>query len=160
MARVRFFLLNSFGGGRRQITQQMLNQIPQQFRSRIQQAQQNGGFAGPRGFGGQESALTTWVTQHCKAVPSSQWQPASTSSGTGGGGGGFGGEARTSYMIAPRHIHECTRVWVLFTTQQQYPYSSHFFTERKLCMIKTQHEIAGYLSKGTTVLKFLRQRQN
>ena len=96
---VRFFLLNSFGGGRRQITPQTLNQIPPQFRSRVQQALQNGGFAGPRGFGGQQSALTTWVTQHCKAVPSSQWQPASTSSGAGGG---FGG-ANQLYDCATTH---------------------------------------------------------
>jgi len=95
---VRFFLLNSFGGGRRQIPQQILNQIPQQFRSRVQQALQNGGFAGPGGFGGQQSALTTWVTQHCKTVPTNLWQSASTSSGTGGGGGGFGGFGGASQL--------------------------------------------------------------
>jgi 4-amino-4-deoxy-L-arabinose transferase-like glycosyltransferase len=97
---VRFFLLNSFGG-RGQIPQQILNQLPSQFRSRVQQ----GGLAGPRGFGGgQQGALTTWVTQHCKVVPANLWQPASTSSGTGGGGGGFGfGGANQLYDCAAAH---------------------------------------------------------
>ncbi len=97
---VRFFLLNSFGG-RGQIPQQILNQLPSQFRSRVQQ----GGLAGPGGFGGgQQGALTTWVTQHCKVVPANLWQPASTSSGTGGGGGGFGfGGANQLYDCAAAH---------------------------------------------------------
>jgi 4-amino-4-deoxy-L-arabinose transferase-like glycosyltransferase len=97
---VRFFLLNSFGG-KGQIPQQILNQLPEQFRSRLQQ----GGLAGPRGFGGgQQGALTTWVTQHCKVVPANLWQPASTSSGTGGGGGGFGfGGANQLYDCAAAH---------------------------------------------------------
>jgi 4-amino-4-deoxy-L-arabinose transferase-like glycosyltransferase len=83
---VRFFLLNSFGG-RGQLPQQILNQIPQQFRSQVQQAWQQGAFAGPGGFGGrQQATLITWVTQHCKTVPTNLWQPASTSSGTGSGG--------------------------------------------------------------------------
>jgi 4-amino-4-deoxy-L-arabinose transferase-like glycosyltransferase len=102
---VRFFLLNSFGGGRQQITPQMLNQLPPQVRSQVQQALQNGAFAGPGGFGGQQSALTTWVTQHCKTVPTNLWQSASTSSGPGGGGPGFGGFGRASqlYDCAPAH---------------------------------------------------------
>src|SRR5260221_12129230 len=79
---VRFFLLNSFGR-RGQIPQQILNQLPSQLRSRVQQ----GGLAGPGGFGGgQQGALTTWVTQHCKVVPANLWQPASTSSSNGGCG--------------------------------------------------------------------------
>jgi len=96
---VRFFLLNSFGG-RGQIPQQILNQLPEQFRSRVQQ----GGLAGPGGFGGgQQGTLTTWVTQHCKVVPTNLWQPASTSSSTGGGGGfGFGG-ANQLYDCAAAH---------------------------------------------------------
>jgi 4-amino-4-deoxy-L-arabinose transferase-like glycosyltransferase len=96
---VRFFLLNSFGG-RGQIPQQILNQLPSQLRSRVQQ----GGLAGPGGFGGgQQGALTTWVTQHCKVVPANLWQPASTSSSTGGGGGfGFGG-ANQLYDCAAAH---------------------------------------------------------
>ena len=94
---VRFFLLNSFGG-RGQIPQQILNQLPEQFRSRVQQ----GGLAGPGGFGGgQQGALTTWVTQHCKVVPANLWQPASTSSGTGGGFG-FSG-ANQLYDCAAAH---------------------------------------------------------
>ncbi len=73
---VRFFLLNSPGRG--QLPQQILNQIPEQFRSQLQQAARQGGFGG-------QSALTTWVTQHCKAVPASLWQSSSTGSATGGG---------------------------------------------------------------------------
>jgi len=72
---VRFFLMNSFGG-RGQIPSQVSNQIPTQTRS-------GGGFGG---FGGQQSSLTTWVTQHCKTVPASQWQTSSTSTGSGGFG--------------------------------------------------------------------------
>jgi 4-amino-4-deoxy-L-arabinose transferase-like glycosyltransferase len=97
---VRFFLLNSFGRG--QLPQQILNQIPEQFRNQLQQALQQGAFAGPGGFGGQQGALTTWITQHCKTVPTSQWQPASTSSGTSGGGGGFG-DATQLYDCAAAH---------------------------------------------------------
>jgi 4-amino-4-deoxy-L-arabinose transferase-like glycosyltransferase len=85
---VRFFLLNA----RRQLPQQVLNRIPQQFRNRLQQ----GGF--PFG-GGQQIALTTWVTQHCKAVPARLWRSASTSSNTGGGFGSFG--ANQLYDCAP-----------------------------------------------------------
>jgi 4-amino-4-deoxy-L-arabinose transferase-like glycosyltransferase len=92
---VRFFLLNAPGRG--QLPQQILNQIPPQFRSQLQQAVRQGGF-------GRQSALTTWVTQHCKTVPSNLWQPASASSGTGSGGGGsdFGG-AHQLYDCAAAH---------------------------------------------------------
>ncbi|MBV9689065.1 MAG: glycosyltransferase family 39 protein [Ktedonobacteraceae bacterium] len=76
---VRFFLL----GTREQLPPQILNQLPQQIRNRLRQ----GGF----GFGGrQQSALTSWVTQHCTAVPTSLWQSTSTSSSAGGGPGAGG----------------------------------------------------------------------
>ena len=59
---VRYFLLGSFGGGR-QIPPQFLEEIPEQFRDRF------GDSSGGRGgFGGQQSALTSWVTQHCTSV--------------------------------------------------------------------------------------------
>jgi 4-amino-4-deoxy-L-arabinose transferase-like glycosyltransferase len=102
---VRFFLLNSFG--RRQLSpqqlQQILNQLPAQVREQVQQAIQNGGFAGPGGGfggfgGGQQAALTTWVTQHCKAVPTNLWQSAASSSASGGGGRGFGGFGGASQL--------------------------------------------------------------
>jgi hypothetical protein len=94
---VRFFLLNSFS--RRQIPQQILNQLPAQTRQRLQQALQQGTF-GP-GFGGSGGALTSWVTQNCKTVPSNLWQPASASSGSSPGGGGFGfGGANQLYDCA------------------------------------------------------------
>ncbi|MDQ6660791.1 MAG: glycosyltransferase family 39 protein [Chloroflexota bacterium] len=73
---VRFFLLNSFNG-RGQIPAQILDQIPEQARNRLQGGSGFGGF-------GQQSTLTTWVTQHCTTVPTSQWQSSSTSSTTGG----------------------------------------------------------------------------
>ncbi len=88
---VRFFLLNSFNGGG-QIPPQILDRIPQQFRNPPQ-----GGF---RGFGGQQSALSTWVTQHCKTVPTSLWQSSSTSAGSSG----FGrGAANQLYDCATTH---------------------------------------------------------
>src|SRR6266699_67888 len=40
--------------------------------------------SGGGGPGGGQSALITWITQHSKVVPSSQWQSTSTSSGFGG----------------------------------------------------------------------------
>jgi len=43
---------------------------------------------GGGGFGGSgQSALITWIEQHSKVVPSSQWQSSSTSSSSGGFGG-------------------------------------------------------------------------
>ncbi len=88
---VRFFLLNSFNRGG-QIPPQILDQIPEQFRNRVQNG--TGGFGG-----GQQSALTTWVTQHCKTVPTSQWQSSATSSS-----GGFGrGGANQLYDCAAAH---------------------------------------------------------
>ncbi len=43
---------------------------------------------GSGGFGGSsQSALITWIKQHCKAVPASQWQSASTTSSSSGFGG-------------------------------------------------------------------------
>jgi 4-amino-4-deoxy-L-arabinose transferase-like glycosyltransferase len=87
---VRFFLLGTPRAGR-QLPPQILDQIPEQFRSRLQQG----------GFGGQQSALTTWVTQHCTTVPARLWQSPSTSSGTTGGFG-FGG-ANQLYDCATTH---------------------------------------------------------
>jgi 4-amino-4-deoxy-L-arabinose transferase-like glycosyltransferase len=103
---VRFFLLNSFG--RRQISpqrlKQILNQLPPQIREQVQQALQNGTFPGTGGGiggfgGGQQATLMTWVTQHCKTVPTDLWQSAASSAGTGGGGGrGFGGFGGASQL--------------------------------------------------------------
>jgi 4-amino-4-deoxy-L-arabinose transferase-like glycosyltransferase len=45
----------------------------------------SGGFGAG---GGSQSALVTWITQHCKVVSSSQWQSSSTSNSFGGFGGG------------------------------------------------------------------------
>jgi len=93
---VRFFLLNTLRGDR-QLPPQILNQIPEQFRNRLQQGAPPGGFGG---FG-QQSALTTWVTQHCKTVSTSLWQSSSANSGAGGG---FGpGGANQLYDCATTH---------------------------------------------------------
>ncbi len=75
---VRFFLLNA-PRTTRQLPPQVINQIPEQFRNFAR----NGGGGG---FGGQQSALTTWVTQHCTAVPPGLWQSTATSSNAGFGG--------------------------------------------------------------------------
>jgi 4-amino-4-deoxy-L-arabinose transferase-like glycosyltransferase len=75
---VRFFLV----GTRRQLSPQQLDQLPQQLRNRVPQ--------GWPGFGGQQSALTTWVTQHCTTVPANLWQSATTRSSASGDGGPFG----------------------------------------------------------------------
>jgi 4-amino-4-deoxy-L-arabinose transferase-like glycosyltransferase len=97
---VRFFLLNSFGRGR-QLPPQILDQVPQQFRNFLQGRQ--GGQGGPGGFGfggGQQGALTSWVTQHCKVVPASQWQTSSTNSGSSGFGGFGPGRSNQLYDCA------------------------------------------------------------
>ena len=87
---VRFFLLST----RRQLSPQTLDQFPQQFRNRLQQ----GGF----GFGGnQQSALTSWVTQHCTTVPARLWQTTGTGSAAGDGFGPFG--ANQLYDCATTH---------------------------------------------------------
>jgi MYXO-CTERM domain-containing protein len=80
---VRFFLLSS-SRNRQQLPPQLLAQVPQQFRSRLQQGGFGGGFGG---FGNGQSALTTWVTQHCTTVPTKLWQSTSTSSSTNAGRG-------------------------------------------------------------------------
>jgi len=73
---------------------QVIDQIPAQFRN----AARNGGGGGFGGFGGgQQSALTTWVTQHCTAVPPGLWQSTATS-----GNAGFGGANRL-YSCAQTH---------------------------------------------------------
>ena len=58
---VRFFLLN-----------QMQNQIPEGVQVKVI-------GSGP----GNDQPITTWVKQHCKAVPPSLWQSSSTGAGTG-----------------------------------------------------------------------------
>lgn len=67
--KIRFFLLPTVG----QLTQQILSQIPEQYRSQL----------GSGSAGG--NALTTWVTQHCQVVPTHLWQAAATGSTPGGG---------------------------------------------------------------------------
>ena len=81
---VRFFLLDSFGGGF-QPPQQILDQIPDQFRDFP-----GSGAGGPGGPGGpgQRSSLTSWVTQHCTVVSTSQLQSTSNGSDSGQGAAG------------------------------------------------------------------------
>jgi len=97
---VRFFLLNGPRTGQ-QIPPQVLDQLPAQVRN----AARNGGFAG---FGGQQSAVTTYVTNHCAVVPTNEWQSASSStsnSGTPSIGSFFGrgGGASKLYDCATTH---------------------------------------------------------
>jgi len=73
---VRFFLLNSFQGGR-ELPPSVLENIPEQYRNFFR-----GGFGGFGGF--RQSALTSWVTSHCTVVPTSLWQSTPSSSTTGG----------------------------------------------------------------------------
>src|SRR6266516_701770 len=80
---VRFFLLGSFRDGG-QPPPQFLQDIPEQFRERF------GDVFGGRGGcgGGQQSALTSWVTQHCTVVPASQWQSSTSNTQNVPGPGG------------------------------------------------------------------------
>lgn len=91
---VRFFLLNAPRTGQQQIPQQVLNQIPQQFRN----AARNGGFGG-----GQQSALTTYVTKHCTSVPTKEWQTSSSGSATTPGSFFGRGGANLLYDCAAAH---------------------------------------------------------
>jgi 4-amino-4-deoxy-L-arabinose transferase-like glycosyltransferase len=95
---VRYFLLGSAGAGR-QIPSQFLEQLPEQFRDFITEGFGGRGYGGRGGFGGQQSALTSWVTQHCTAVPASQWQ-SSTSNTQDVPGAGRGSQL---YDCAPGH---------------------------------------------------------
>ena len=73
---VRFFLTGGAGrGGGFNI-----NDLPAQYRDIARQ------FAG-RGAGGfgAQSALSTWVTQHCKQVPKNFWSTLQSNSGSGSG---------------------------------------------------------------------------
>ena len=51
----------------------------------------NGSGGGP---GGGQSSLTSWVTQHCSSVPSSQWQSSSTNASTNRFGADVGGNTQ------------------------------------------------------------------
>ncbi len=93
---VRFFLLNAPRTGQQQIPSQVINQIPPQFRN----AARNGGFGG---FGGQQSALTTYVTKHCTTVPTKEWQTSSSSSTTNPGNFFGRGGASILYDCAATH---------------------------------------------------------
>lgn len=80
---VRYFLLSSGQGG--QIPAQLVNKIPKQYRELLAGA----------GFGGfnQQTSLTNWVTKSCKAVPSSAWQSAASTT-TNGAAFGPGGRSQ------------------------------------------------------------------
>jgi 4-amino-4-deoxy-L-arabinose transferase-like glycosyltransferase len=71
----------------------------------LMNAPRTGQQGGRNGFGGfgQQSALTTWVSQHCGTVPTNLWQQ-STSTSTSTGGGFFGpGGANQLYDCATSH---------------------------------------------------------
>jgi 4-amino-4-deoxy-L-arabinose transferase-like glycosyltransferase len=81
---VRFFLIGTRQALTPQMVDQLLAQLPPQMLEQIppqvlQRLKQGGGFGG-FGFGdGRQSALTTWVTQHCTIVPTRLWQSSSNS---------------------------------------------------------------------------------
>src|SRR5437868_7111486 len=81
---VRFFLIGTRQALTPQMVEQLLAQLPPQMLEQIppqvlQRLKQGGGFGG-FGFGdGRQSALTTWVTQHCTTVPTRLWQSSSNS---------------------------------------------------------------------------------
>jgi 4-amino-4-deoxy-L-arabinose transferase-like glycosyltransferase len=77
--RLRFFLLNQM-----QIPQQLLDQSSGQSQNTLIV------LGGPGND--QLNAITTWVTQHCKAVPQAQWQSPSTGPGAGNGSGSSGAQ--------------------------------------------------------------------
>jgi 4-amino-4-deoxy-L-arabinose transferase-like glycosyltransferase len=72
---VRFFLINSQRG-----TQRLIDQLPGQYRNFFS-GRGGGGFGGV----GQNS-LSTWVSSHCSAVPTSDWQSSTRSASAGLGG--------------------------------------------------------------------------
>ena len=86
--KLRFFLLMN----QMQIPPQLLDQTPEQG----QVVQVGGG--GPND---QLNAITTWVKQHCKAVPPSLWQSSSSSSQASGDAGQ--GDATQLYDCAMAH---------------------------------------------------------
>jgi 4-amino-4-deoxy-L-arabinose transferase-like glycosyltransferase len=67
---VRFFLVNSQGS-----TQRLRGQIPGRNGTAFR------GFGGFGGFG--QNSLSTWVTSHCSAVPTSDWQSSTSNSHAG-----------------------------------------------------------------------------
>ena len=102
---VRFFLVGTSREMTPQMVKQFLAQLPPQMLQQIppqilKRMQQGGGFGGFGFGGGRQSALTTWVTQHCATVPTSLWQSSSNSS-TQGTFGPFG--ANQLYDCATQH---------------------------------------------------------
>jgi 4-amino-4-deoxy-L-arabinose transferase-like glycosyltransferase len=91
---VRYFLLNGGGfSGRGQGS--FLEDLPPAIRERIEEGGfGGGGFGGGAFGGGTQSSLSSWVTQNCSAVPSSQWQ--SSTSSTQNPGRSFGAGAAGS----------------------------------------------------------------
>ncbi len=91
---VRYFLLSAPRTGQQQIPSQVLNRIPAQYRNAVR----NGNYGG---FGGQQSALTTWITKSCTAVPTNLWQ-STTSTSSNTGGFGQGGASKLYECAAPQ----------------------------------------------------------
>jgi 4-amino-4-deoxy-L-arabinose transferase-like glycosyltransferase len=76
---VRFFLLNGSRAGQA-TPRQILEEIPAQDRDLLRNGFPGGGFG--------QNSLSTWVTNHCTAVPASQWQSGATGSSNDGFGVG------------------------------------------------------------------------
>ena len=91
---IRYFLLNAPRTGQ-QIPSQTLNRIPAQYRNAVR----NGNYGG---FGGQQSALTTWITKNCTTVSTNLWQSTTAASTNTGGGYGRGGANKLYECAAPQ----------------------------------------------------------
>ncbi|GAC1375461.1 MAG: glycosyltransferase family 39 protein [Ktedonobacteraceae bacterium] len=74
--------LGGFGGSDPILTTSQLASLVK--RGTVRYFLLGGDFGGPGGS--QQSSLTTWVTQNCTVVPTSQWQSTSSSTNTGPGG--------------------------------------------------------------------------
>jgi 4-amino-4-deoxy-L-arabinose transferase-like glycosyltransferase len=91
---VRFFLLS---GGR---SNQQSAQSGNNGNNTNKQAAQSGNHTHQQagGPGGQQSSVTSWVTNHCSTVPSDQWQSTQSQNQDGQSfGGGFGGGSQQLY---------------------------------------------------------------
>ncbi len=70
---IRYFLISS-----PRATQDLIDELPEQFRDVL--SGRGGGRDGFGGFG-QQSALSTWVSSHCTAVPASDWSSTGRAAG-------------------------------------------------------------------------------
>jgi 4-amino-4-deoxy-L-arabinose transferase-like glycosyltransferase len=87
--KLKYFLIPSFGADRTSRFGNATSARTGQVSTWAETSEANGAFRQSRmsgntfgfgGFGGSQSALTQWITSHCKLVPSSEWESTSSSS--------------------------------------------------------------------------------